>query len=395
MELDELIKRIEWLEREHRKDRATISALQQNIVDYDTALNLVKNQVKELANDQSSSKNVIAKIDLIDKQLIQNRTEINKTLEDHEKRRVKLEKEQAERARAESEMVNRSIIELRQTVDSYQDLRRGLQSRINEEGRLTKSLSDIEKRLKDQSVKIEETAHILKNNDELRRTDLKKIADLQNDLQIVRKRGEDLREKLELNLDSIQQLDHRINELLVTETERKQAQIAFVDQQNLLNIERERNWKDAISRIDQFKRQNTDLDQKILEMEELERAIARYKDSFEDITNRFERRINEITEIQRINEERFRQEWISLKSDDQKRWTNFTLLQDDANKTQMTQVEKIIERITVLEDLFQSLKDVMELTNDTTENHLHELMTWAHDYLTNMGRITGNSKPGL
>ena len=395
MELDELIKRIEWLEREHRKDRATISALQQNIVDYDNALNLVKNQVKELANDQSSSKNVVAKIDLIDKQLIQNRAEINKILEDHEKRRIKLEKEQAERARAESELVNRSIIELRQTVDSYQDLRRGLQSRINEEGRLSKAISDIEKRLKDQSVKIEETDHILKNNDELRRSDLKKIADLQNDLQIVRKRGEDLREKLELNLDSIQQLDHRINELLVTETERKQAQNSFLDQQNLLNIERERHWKDAISRIDQFKRQNTDLDQKILEMEELERTIARYKDSFEDITNRFERRINEITEIQRINEERFRQEWIGLKSDDQKRWTNFTLLQDDANKTQLTQVEKIIERITVLEDLYQSLKDVMELTNDTTENHLHELMTWAHDYLTNMGRITGNSKPGL
>ena len=41
---------------------------------------------------------------------------------------------------------------------------------------------------------------------------------------------------------------------------------------------------------------------------------------------RFDRRLNEITEMQRLVEERFRQEWVSFKADDQKRWTNYTLI---------------------------------------------------------------------
>lgn len=395
MELDELIKRIEWLEKEHRKDRASISALQQTLVDTENAFELLKNQIKEISNDQSSARSVLSRLDLVDKQLAQNRTELNKSIEEQEKRRLKGEKEVLERARIESELTNRSIIELRQSVESFQDVRRGMQSRINEESRLTKLIVELEKKHKDHQFLLDEQAHILQNNDETRRTDLKKIADLQNDIQITRKKTEDLREKLELNFDTVQHLDHRINELLLTETERKQAQMNFIDQQNLQNIDRDNNWREALLRVDQYRKQSTDLDQKILDLEELERSIARAQDNFDDINSRFERRINELTEIQRINEERFRQEWIGLKSDDQKRWTNFTLLQDDANKTQSAQTDKIIERITVLEDLYQALKDVMDLTNETTEKHLQELMSWAHVFLNEIGRASGNQKSGL
>lgn len=394
MEFEELEKKIEWLEKEHRKDRATISTLQQNIVEYDNALNLMKNQIKEIGNEFTQSRSAVSRIDLIDKQLNQSRTELNKTIEDVEKRRIALEKEQAERQRLESELINKSIVELRQNVDSFQDVRRGLQGRISEDARLSKELADMEKRFKDHSVAIDEINHTLRNGDEIRRSDLKKVVDLQGDLSAIRKKTEDYREKAELNYDTIQQLDHRINELLMTENERKQSQLGFIDQQNLQNIDRDKKWKEAITRVEQLSRQNLDIDQKILELEELERSIQRAKDNFDDITNRFERRINEITEIQRISEERFRQEWIGLKADDQKRWTNFTLLQDDANKTNYSQVERIIERITLLEDLYQSLKDVVDLTNDSTESHLKELMNWTHDYLSNIERITGHNKTG-
>lgn len=394
MDLEDLEKKIEWLEKEHRKDRATITALQQNIVEYDNGLSLIKNQLKEMGNELTQSRTVVARIELIDKQLGQSRTELNKSIEDVEKRRVKLEKEQAERQRLETELVNKSIIELRQNVESFQDVRRGLQGRINEDGRLSKSIADIEKKYKDHSVTLDEINHTLRNNDEIRRSDLKRVADLQGDISAIRKKTDDFREKVELNYDSIQQLDHRINELLLTENERKQNQLAFVDQQNMQNIDRDKKWKDALTRVEQLSKQNIDLDQKVLELEELERSIQRSRDNFEEISTRFERRINEITEIQRISEERFRQEWIGLKADDQKRWTNFTLLQDDSNKNSAAQIEKIIDRITLLEDLYQTLKDVIDLTNDTNETHLKELMNWTHDYLSNLERITGHNKTG-
>ena len=56
-------------------------------------------------------------------------------------------------------------------------------------------------------------------------------------------------------------------------------------------------------------------------LEETQRAVKRSQDSFDDINRRLERRINEITEIQRLAEDRFRQEWVTFRADDQKRWT--------------------------------------------------------------------------
>ena len=111
-----------------------------------SCVTLLQNQVKELTNDQSAAKNVLGKLDLIEKQLTQNRSELTKALEEHDKRRVKLEKEQADRTRADTEVTNRAVLELRQSVDSLQDVRRGLQSRINEEGRLSKIIADLEMR---------------------------------------------------------------------------------------------------------------------------------------------------------------------------------------------------------------------------------------------------------
>jgi hypothetical protein len=72
----------------------------------------------------------------------------------------------------------------------------------------------------------------------------------------------------------------------------------------------------------------------------MQRAVKRSQDSFDEITQKFERRINEITEMSRINEDRFRQEWGGFKNDDQKRWTNYSLSQEEQFREIQRQLEK-------------------------------------------------------
>ena len=48
------------------------------------------------------------------------------------------------------------------------------------------------------------------------------------------------------------------------------------------------------------------------------------------IAERLGRRINEVAEMQRLSEGRFRQEWNDWIADDQKRWKQFTLTNDEA-----------------------------------------------------------------
>ena len=60
------------------------------------------------------------------------------------------------------------------------------------------------------------------------------------------------------------------------------------------------------------------------------RQMKKVLEDFERVGERLERRINEVAETQRLSEERFRQEWNSWNADDQKRWKQFTLTNDEA-----------------------------------------------------------------
>ena len=53
MEIEDLAKKIDWLEKEHRKDRAAISELQEKLTGAEGNFSLLQNQIKELNADLS------------------------------------------------------------------------------------------------------------------------------------------------------------------------------------------------------------------------------------------------------------------------------------------------------------------------------------------------------
>jgi oligopeptide/dipeptide ABC transporter ATP-binding protein len=61
--------------------------------------------------------------------------------------------------------------------------------------------------------------------------------------------------------------------------------------------------------------------------------------------------IGEITEIQRLSEELFRQEWVTFKADDQKRWTNYTLAQEEQLRETSRQFDKYNERMVAIDGM--------------------------------------------
>jgi DNA repair exonuclease SbcCD ATPase subunit len=393
MELEELAKKLEWLEREHRKDHATIAELQQKLISYDGNFLLYQSQLKDLNLDLSRFTSTASRLDQFDSMISQYRAEITKSIDEMEKRHTKQEHSVEERHRVEILNINKSLIEVRGSIDALQELRRGLQLRVEEDARLGRSIAEVEKRLAEFPRADEDLRRSIRLVDEARKNDIKHFADTQGELVAIRKRAEDAREKSNLNADALRQLDNRINELLSSESERRQAQISFIEQQNMAQVERDRGWKEIQTRSESYGRQSANIDQQLITLEETQRLVRRSLDAFEEINARFERRINEITEIQRLAEERFRQEWVTFKADDQKRWTNYSLTQDELVKDIHVDLEKLNQRIAALDDVSQSLQDLVQQTSEATETQLQELMNWAHEFLMNYGRIMGRSTP--
>ena len=87
-----------------------------------------------------------------------------------------------------------------------------------------------------------------------------------------------------------------------------------------------------------------------------------------------------------------RQEWVTFKADDQKRWTSNTLSQDETMREMRKTLDKIEERLTAMDDMSQTLQDQLHQTTDTTEQQLQELMNLSHEWLTAYERIMGHTR---
>jgi chromosome segregation ATPase len=393
MELEDIISRLEWLEREHRKDHSLIADLNQQISGHETQFDLLQNQIKDVGTNLTRFTSLAARLDQFEKVVAQYRAEVNKTIEDVEKSREKHERDVEARRRTEIENVNKSLFDLRKNLEVIDELKKGLKARESEASRLERSIAELDKHIKEFPQADEDIRRSVRTVDEARKQDFKRLADLQGEMIAVRKRSDEARERVDINADSIRMLDSRINELLASEAERRRAQLDFIEKQNLADVDRERIWKDWQTRFEAFSRQTANLDAQIAQLEDTQRAVKRSQDAFEEINARLERRIKEITEVQRLAEDRFRQEWVTFKSDDQKRWTNYSLTQDEVQKDVRTDIEKINQRIADMDDALQTMKDVFQQTNDVTETQLQELMNWTNEWLGNYERILGRSRP--
>jgi chromosome segregation ATPase len=195
-----------------------------------------------------------------------------------------------------------------------------------------------------------------------------------------------------LNLDSFKNMDNRIRELQNSESERKLTQIAFIEQQSIAQIDRDRSYKDWKEKFDAIKLQTEVFDSQVIKLEEALRSAKRAQDTYTELNTKLERRINEVTEMQRLAEDRLRQEWVTFKADDQKRWTGYTLTQDEGVKDVRRLIQKLEERITPYPEMIETIQDQMHQTASATEQQLQELMNVAHEWLSAYERIMGHGK---
>src|SRR5688500_20116409 len=96
--------------------------------------------------------------------------------------------------------------------------------------------------------------------------------------------------------------------------------------------------------------------------------------------------------MQRLSEDRQRQEWVTFKADDQKRWIGYTLSQNEGTKDLNRALQTLEERIPPLDDAIQTLQDQLHQTADATEQQLQQLMNVAQEWLSAYERIMGHRK---
>ncbi|MDI9566231.1 MAG: hypothetical protein QM230_05315 [Chloroflexota bacterium] len=357
--LAQLEKRIDFLDNERRNDKTALAAMQSKIDNLTTENSSLRMRLSDLESEISRINTIMARVDQFDVEIANLRTEFSRQID--EIKSSSIEKSlQAEKHSQRIEDLNLDLIDVRKKIAEFEQLPGQIEERKVEDSRLARSIEELKVRVNEINRFDEEYKRSVKMLEENIRQENKRVTDLQGEISALRKRLDESRGKQDLVSDGMRKLDIRIKELVDAESERKEAQIAFIEKINVAQVERDRTFRSWSERFEKVETIAHDVESEITKLTETHSSARKTLSSLDEVTQRFDRRVNEITEVQRLNEDRFRQEWTTFKSDDQKRWSNYTLAQDEQHREMNRELESFGDRITNLETLIKSLQDDLD-----------------------------------
>lgn len=392
MDMEQVIKQVDWLDEERRRDKTRLGSIEERLNSLSENISPFASQIKELQGEISRLSALLTRMNQFDENLLKQRVESKKYFDELDRLIQKSNEEREKLYRTEIAELDGTISDIQKQLDVIPNIHRRIDAQIEEENRLARSIDELRLKIDENRRSEEEYTRTIRLIDDGRRQDTKRLTDLQGEVSALRKRVDQHRGQIELVNVATNKIETRINEMTVIEAERRQAQEKFLENQALRIVERDRTWKEWQSRFEQIEQQTMDIEKNLQTLDTTHRDIKRTQQTVDDLSQKLERRINEITEIQRLSEERFRQEWVTFKSDDQKRWTNYTLTQDEQRGETTRQVDKLAEKLTLLEDSFQDLSDTLVQVRDLTQKRLQSLRAAVHDWVSEYERSLGSRR---
>jgi DNA repair exonuclease SbcCD ATPase subunit len=382
MNLEELIIKIEKLDDQIRSINKSLSTFNNKVNEVDDKtsgfLNLMRDEKNEIARLNSA----VMGIGQFDAAITQVRVDFNRKLNDLQK-----QKEQEEQFRAnlidEDFKSVQTLIE-RTRTELTKEFDKKLVSFFEENARQFNRFKEIEKKANEILRSSEDNEGVLKLfNQDFRRT-VKQVENLQAEVGASRGKQDEIRSKLEVISDSLRNNENRLNEIITTESERKQVQLGFIEKQTLIQKNRDRIWVDWKQQFDEFSKQTHDF---LPKFQNQQLGLEQSKNDFEEITQQFERRIKELTEMYRLMDDKFRKEWVTYRSDSEKRWSNISMVIDDKQGGYSDQFLSIKDRMALVEDNTHEMQEVLLLMSTEIQKGMQNIMKMVNGWMDAFGQI--------
>ncbi len=388
MEQDQLKKQIDWFEKERRADKQAIASLQSRLAEFEGQIEKSNSYTQSLETEVTKFGVKLTRIDSFDEALSAHRSEVKKELEAQEKRTKSREKYAKSKYEEEIAKLKASLEELSGKLTVIPGLRDGIEVNRKETARQNKLFDELEVGIRENKNAHIDLVQKVRLVEEDRAPIQKRFTDIQGELSALRKRVDEQRAQYEMVGETYKKIDKRVNELMVSEEERRENQRVFIEEVSRRELDVEKAFNEWTKRFDSIEERAETLTTALQTYSEIERSLRKAQGEFDTITEQISRRIHEITEIQRLGEERFRQEWATFKSDDQKRWVNYTLSQEEQTKESSRRFERLNERTTTLEEMLQDLQDAVQQSNEQIESLLHNLLGVFRDWVANNERFS-------
>lgn len=357
MDMNQVARMIEWLDEERRRDKAVIAALEERIQQQQDTTTAMTRRIGGVESDQSSLRGAFLPagkdVEIAD----QLRNEMQQLIEQNETKRLAAEREAERRAALSRDSLVRPVRDMGERVEKLERQQDQINAIRAEQDRLSGMLPVLQQRLEDLNKKLEEPDRRLAFIEEQRRADARRLSELQSELPDMQRQFDSLRPKMELLEEMSLRNEKRVLEFQSGDRDRREQIQEFIDQQSLLVQQRDQQVESLAGKIGVYDDEMQEYMRRFETWSEAYRNMKRIIDDFERIGDRLERRINEVAEMQRLSEDRFRQEWNAWTADDQKRWKQFTLTNDEAWRGHDREFEMHVNRFNDLTEQIPPLRE--------------------------------------
>lgn len=384
MDINQIAKMIEWLDEERRRDKQTIATLEERLEQQTDTISTLQRRVNSVESDQTVMRESSVPLDKERDMMEQVRQEMRQMLESTETRRLNAEREAERRQELNREGITRTIRDLTEKLDKLQRSAGSITEVKSEGSRVADTVMILQQRVDDLAKQLEEPERRLAFLEEQRRQDARRISELESELPEYRKQIDTVKPKVALIEDLSLRNERRIQDVQNTDRERREQIQQFLDQQNLVTQQRDQKIDDLMKKFSQHDEAMNENIEKFETWAAAYREMKRIIDDFERIGDRLERRINEVAEMQRLSEERFRQEWNNWREDDQKRWKQLTLSNDEVWRNHDKEFSQYVNQLDTIETAIPPLRDslnrIWNLERERAKLYRERYTSLLHEY---------------
>jgi hypothetical protein len=356
MDLTQLSQMVAWLDEEHRRDREELAKLDQHLQGMTIENQEQARRIQDLEGRLANTQAQLTQFAQIQQALQQLKNEVVVLLDKQTEARLQAERE-TDRARlSDRETLARGIAEVRKELPRLGRVEEELVSRQAEDQRLSEMLLALRQSVNNVSKDLDDRTRSLPYMVEQRAQDNKRIARLQAEHVELLKRTEALASKPPVLEERIGRLERDLQKIQPIPDQLRNDQQAFLEAQRIADVERSRQM--SVWEAD-FAQQREAIEKQVVRMREFGaqyEAAGRAMKALEEFQAQIVREQKQVSELQRLAEERQRKELTEWQGENEQRWKKETLRWDYSLQEQQKTNPKLLDRFPPLEKDMALLK---------------------------------------
>ncbi len=381
-DLEQLQKKIDWLEAGRREDKelvagfeATMAGLQQTIHGLAKRITELEDELAQTAPKTDLIAGLEQKINGV--QIHANR-EIEKIGDQIQESHTRLDSQWQE-----------TILKIRQSIQDQEEefevipqLEEQLEARKEEEYRLRHMIAEVDEKINQAKRDDGSWVRTINLLEEGRRKDSKRIIEMQTEVDAARKKVEQQSGKIEMLLENLRKIEVRLSEVYNNEGHRNQEQRNFFEKQSLKMVNQEREWKEVQSKFQGLIGKFEKYEKQMAEVTVVSQSLAASQETFEDNSERIEKRIREITELHRINREQVLSDWATFQAEIETRLAQFIQQEEERRKDFLRKINQLQDLVAENSEQAQTIRDDQQQLAQRFTRYLTQWLDFSKEFLS-------------